>query len=71
MSRTLIKYCSCAQINNIEIGQACSTYERQERCTQGFGDEGSGKEPLGRPRRGWEIMNMDPQEVFWGRHRMD
>ena len=64
---TLIKYYSGTPIKNIEIGQACSTYGRQESCTQGFGEEGSMKEPLGRPRHGWEDnIKMDPQEMRWG-----
>ena len=32
-----------------------------------FVEESSGKEPIGKPRRGWEDnINMDPQEVSWG-----
>jgi hypothetical protein len=29
-----------------------------------------GKRPLGRPRRGWEDIKMDLQEVRWG-HGLD
>jgi hypothetical protein len=30
---------SCDQIKENEMGGACGTYERQERCIQGFGGE--------------------------------
>jgi hypothetical protein len=47
-----------------EMGWACGTCERQERCTQGFGGETLGKESLGRPRFKWEDnFKMDIQEA--------
>jgi len=36
-SLVLIKYYAGDQIKNDEIGEACGTYGRQERCIQGFG----------------------------------
>jgi len=30
---------SCDQIKKDEIGRACSTYQGEERCIQGFGGE--------------------------------
>ena len=41
------------QIKN-EMGGACGTYGRAEKCLYGFGEETWGKAPLGRPRRRWE-----------------
>jgi hypothetical protein len=38
------------------MGGACGTYERQERCIQGFGGETKGKRPLGRPRLDGRII---------------
>ena len=35
----LTKYYSCDQIKKNELGWACDTYGRQERCIQGFGGE--------------------------------
>jgi hypothetical protein len=37
-----------------EMGGACGTYGREERCIQGFGGEPEGKRPLRRPWRRWE-----------------
>jgi hypothetical protein len=39
MTCTLTKYCSGDQIDKNEMGGACSTYEGEERCIQGFGGE--------------------------------
>ena len=36
------------------MGGACSAYGVEERRMQSFGEEISGKEPLGRPRLRWE-----------------
>jgi hypothetical protein len=46
---------------------ACSTYEEEEMCIRGFGEETEGRRPLGKPRRRWEDrIKMDFQEVSWG-----
>jgi len=47
------------------MGWACSVYEGEERCIQGFGvGKPEGKRPLGRPRRRWEdSIKIDLQEV--------
>ena len=41
-------------IEKNEMGGACGTYGRGEKCAQGFGGKLEGKRPLGRPRRRWE-----------------
>jgi hypothetical protein len=62
---TLIKYYSCPQVKNIEIGWTCNTYGRQERRTQGFGEDSSGKEQFGRPKHGWEDnINVILKKLF-------
>jgi hypothetical protein len=50
-----------------EMGGACGTYGRQERCVHGFGGATWGAErPLVRPRCRWEDnIKMDRQEVEW------
>jgi hypothetical protein len=35
----------------------------EETCILGFGGKLEGKRPLGRPRRRWEDIKMDLQEV--------
>ena len=35
----LTQYCSGGQIEKIELGRSCSTYEGHERRVQGFGGE--------------------------------
>jgi hypothetical protein len=40
-----------------EKDRACSTYEGEERCIQGFGGEISGKRQFGRPRHRWDVNN--------------
>jgi len=42
------KYYSGDQIEQNEMGGACSTYGEVERLIQGFGGEPVGKRPLGR-----------------------
>jgi hypothetical protein len=50
-----------------EIGGACGTYGREERCIQGFCGTPEGKSPLERPRHKWEtIIKMYLQNVGWG-----
>jgi hypothetical protein len=39
------------QTKNNELGRACGTCGRQERCIQGFGEEGGGPEEKSRSRR--------------------
>jgi hypothetical protein len=44
------------------MGGACSTYEGEEMCIQGFGGESEGKRPPVRPRQRWEDnIKMDFQ----------
>ena len=46
------------------MGQACSVYGRENRCTEGFGGETEGKKPLGRTRHRWEEnIKIDLPEV--------
>jgi hypothetical protein len=47
------QYCVGNEIENNGMGGACSAYGEEERCTQGFGGETCGKEPLRRPRLRW------------------
>jgi len=62
----LTKYYSSDQIENNEIGGACSIRGGEERCTQGFGGEPEEKRPLGRARHRWEDnIKMDLQDVAW------
>jgi hypothetical protein len=35
----LTQYCSVDQIEKNEMGGACGTYGREEKCTQAFGGE--------------------------------
>jgi hypothetical protein len=46
-----------------EMGGACSAYGGGERRVQGFGE---GKRSLGKPRRRWEDIGIDLQEVGCG-----
>jgi hypothetical protein len=48
------KYYSGDQIKKNEMGRTCSTYGGEKRCIHDFGKKTGGKEPLGKPRRGWE-----------------
>ena len=49
------------------MGRARGTYERQERCTQGFGGATCRKEPYKGPRRRWkDNIKMGFQELLWG-----
>jgi len=44
----------------------------EEKCLQGFGGENWVKEPLGRPKRGWDDnIKMDLQKVGWGMDWID
>ena len=48
------------------MGWACSAYEGEERCINGFGGKPEVKRKLGRPRHRWEDIKMDLQEVGLG-----
>jgi hypothetical protein len=49
------------------MGRARSTYGREERPIEDFGEEPEGRRPLGRPRHRWEdTMKVDIQEVGCG-----
>ena len=51
------------KIKKNEMGWACGTCEREERCTQGFGGQTLGKESLRRTTCKWEDnFKMDFQE---------
>jgi hypothetical protein len=66
MLSTPRQYYSGDKIEKNEMGWSCSTYLGEERFIQGFGGEASGKEPLGRPRRRWDVnIKMDLKEVRW------
>jgi hypothetical protein len=43
------------EIEKNEMGGACGTYGKEERCVQDFGWEPEGKRPLGRQRCRYEI----------------
>jgi len=45
------------------MGKACSAQGGEERCMQGFGWKPKCKKPLGKPRRRWEDIKMDFEEV--------
>ena len=40
----LTQHCSGDKIENNDVGGTCSTYGREERSIQGFGEETLGKE---------------------------
>jgi hypothetical protein len=49
-----------------EIGKACSTHERNDRCIESFGRKRKGKWPLARPRRRWgNNIRINLIEVGW------
>jgi hypothetical protein len=50
------KYNYNNQVNEDEIGMACSTYEEKNECINGLVGEPEGKRPLGRPRCRWRII---------------
>ena len=55
------------QIDNNEMGGACSTCGGEERRIQDLVGKPEGKRPLGRPRHRWEHnIEMDLQEVGYG-----
>jgi len=54
------------QIEKNEMGGACSMYEGEEMCIQGFCGEPEEKRPLVRARHRWEDnIKMDLQDVGW------
>jgi len=48
------------------MGGICSTHGGEDRTIQDFGGETEGTRPLGRPRRRWDNIKMDVQEVGCG-----
>jgi len=49
------------------MGEACSTYGEEERCTKDLVKKPEGQRLLGRPRHRWEDnTKMDLQEVGCG-----
>jgi hypothetical protein len=62
---TLHQYYSGDQIKEDEMGGACSTHGRDEKCIQYFGGKPEGKR-LGRPRCTWEDnIRMELRELRW------
>ena len=54
-------------IDENEMGGACSAYGGEDRRIQGLVGKPEGKRPLERSRRGWEDnIKMDLQEVGYG-----
>ena len=51
---------------NIEMGGACSAYGEGRGFYRVLVGKREGKRPLGRPRRRWENIKMDLQEVGCG-----
>jgi hypothetical protein len=48
------------------VGGACSTYEREERFIQGFGEKPEVKKPLGRPSPRLEAnIKIGIKELGW------
>jgi hypothetical protein len=46
--------------NKDEMDWACGTYGKQERLMEGLVENPEGREPFGRPRRGWDdIIQMN------------
>ena len=55
MISAFTKYYSGDQNQNSGMGYACSTYAKEERCTQLFGrGKFDGKSSLGRTKRRWD-----------------
>ena len=62
-----IKYHSGDQINETEMGGACSTYGVQHGAYRVLVERPEGGRQLGRPRRrGEDNIKMDLKEVGWG-----
>jgi hypothetical protein len=54
------------QIKENEIGGACSTDWRDEKCIKYFVGKSEEKRSLGRPRRRWEVnIRMHLRETGW------
>jgi hypothetical protein len=52
------------QITEDEIGEACRTHGRDQKCIQNLKNRSEGIRPLGRSRRIWEDnIKMDPNEI--------
>jgi hypothetical protein len=67
LSVRLTQYCSDNQIENNEMGGACSTYWERRVVYRFLVGKPERKRPLGRPRRRWEYSNkMDLQELGCG-----
>ena len=61
------KYFSGGQIENNEIGRACSMYWERRGIYRVLVGKPEGKRPLGRPRLRWEdSLKMDLQESGYG-----
>ena len=55
-----------------EIGRACSTYDGEERCIQGYGRKSEGSRSLGRQVHEREYnIKKDLQKVRWGMDWID
>jgi hypothetical protein len=54
MSDVRIRHYSGDKTKKNDIGRACSTYGREERCIQVLAAKPGVNRPVGRPRRRWE-----------------
>jgi hypothetical protein len=67
-----LNYCSGDQIENNEMGGACSTYGEWTAVYSVLVENPEVNSPLGRLRRGWEdIIEKDPEEVECGGYGLD
>jgi hypothetical protein len=57
MIRAPYQYYLGDQIKKNEMGGACDTYGRQERCIKGFRGETRGKETTWKTRHRWKAEN--------------
>jgi hypothetical protein len=62
------KYYQGDQIKECEMGLACSTRRRADKCVQNIGWKPKGKRPLGRTRRRWEDnIRLYLRDIGWER----
>jgi len=62
----LAKYYSGDEIGKNEVGGACGTYGKEERCDRLLVGKSEEKRQLGRTKRKWEDnIKMYLQEVEW------
>ena len=55
------------KVKRNEMGGACGTYDRHEKCIQGFDGGTEGNRPFGTPWSRWDDnIKTDLQDVGWG-----